>query len=204
MRHLIAIGLVSIGLGLTGCASDDGMAHLNVQKLSNDEQFTTSFERALFTESPGGTTDLVLLTGDANPAIDGAVAGGAACRQVVHVRVLWTPTRTIRVDSPSSGNAMIDWVVSADDKNKVTYTGSCWARVSVDGDEASVDLRGATINVRQITGTMTDPLQRATLAGKFTAKRSDAVVRAYIDEMNAADHHEATAISNPPARTVVP
>lgn len=204
MRHFIAIGLLSIGLGLSGCASDDGLTHLTVQKTASDEQFTTTFERALFTESGNGAVDLVLLSGEANPAIEGAVAGGQGVRQVVHVRVLWAPTRTIRVDSPSSGNAMIDWQISASDKDRIAYTGNCWARVNVDGDEAEVDLREATINVSHVTGNMNDPLTRAKLNGKFVAKRSDAVVRAYVEELNNAGHKTATALKTTPAKAVQP
>lgn len=192
-----ALALAVIALGLTGCAADDGMAHLSVQKSASDDQFVASFDRALFTESPGGVTDLVLLSGEQLPTSPDAA--GRAVRQVVHVRVLWNPTRTIRLDSPSAGNAMVDWTISAGDTDRVTYTGSCWARVSVDGDEADVDLREATVSVRQVKGQMADPLQRAKLSGKFVAKRSDATVRTYVEEIAASARRSETAALPRPA-----
>ncbi|HEX8322919.1 MAG TPA: hypothetical protein VF595_03305 [Tepidisphaeraceae bacterium] len=192
MRNRLRTAAAALLLSaLAGCASNDGMTHLSVQKADGGDPYTASFERALFTESPNGSTDLILLS-----------SGGV--RQVVHIRVLWQPTRTIRIDSASAGNAMIDWLVSASDKDRVVYGGSCWAKVSVDGDEAEVDLREAAVSVRHVDGQMTDPLQRANLSGKFVAKRADASVRAYVDEMAAAGRRTATAAALPKPLAVTP
>ena len=173
---------------------DAGTASLNVRRAAGGEQFTADFERALFTDIGDGQTDLVLLSG--SPSV-GDAAGGPTVQQAVHVRVLWQPTRTIRVDSPSAGNAMVEWVVSAGDADRVVYAGSCWAKVNIDGDEATVDLREGDLTVRQRQGRVADPLQRAKLNGKFVAKRSDATVRAYVADMDAAAKPRVTALSAP-------
>ena len=178
MRNRLALSLIA--LALTGCSStpETGTASLNVRRASGGEQFTADFDRALFSNTIDGQTDLVLLR-------DTPAGSGPGVQQAVHVTVFWQPTRTIRLDSPSAGNAMIDWVVSAGDTDKIVYGGSCWARVSIDGDEAAVDLREADVTVRQRTGRLADPLTRAKLAGKFVAKRADAVVKAYVDDIRA-------------------
>lgn len=182
MRKLVALPLLA-ALAFTGCSSDDGMARLNVRQNATDEKFVASFERAMFTQT-GGQTDVVLLSGTGqSAAADGAIANSNSARQVVHIKVLWQPTRTIRVDSPSAGNAMIDWQVIAGDSDRVSYAGSCWAKVSVDGDEATIDVRQANVSVKQVTGRMTDPLKHATIDGVFVAKRSDATVRSYISDL---------------------
>ena len=175
-RHVCTALLL---FALTGCASTDGTARLNVRGGPDDANYTTTFDRAYFAES-GGATDLILRTGDA----DGA---GPAVRQVVHLRVLWQPTKTIRVDSPSAANAMIEWSVVADDRDRLTYAGNCWANVSVDGNTATVDLRDAEVSVRKVVGQVNDPLRHARLAGRFTAVRSDVSVRASLDELAALD-----------------
>ncbi|MGC4032140.1 MAG: hypothetical protein QM754_10490 [Tepidisphaeraceae bacterium] len=183
MRKLLALPLLA-ALAFTGCSSDDGMARLNVRQNATDNQFVATFERALFTQNDG-QTDVILLSGTGQTAGgEGAIANNNSARQVVHVKVLWQPTRTIRVDSPSAGNAMIDWQVIAGDSDHVAYAGSCWAKVTVDDDEATIDIRQANVSVKQVTGHMIDPLKHATVDGVFVAKRADATVRSYISDLH--------------------
>lgn len=191
-----------LALALTGCASTTETAQLRVHRAASDETYVTSFDRALFSEN-AGQTDIVLLSGTGQSSVpgEGPVSNGPAVRQTVHLKVLWSPTRTIRLDSPSAGNAMINWVVSAGNDDKVVYGGSCWARVSVDGDVATVDLREANVSVRQVTGNMVDPLKHAKLEGKFTANRGDAIVQAYVSDIRQASNNATASL---PSRQAVP
>ena len=206
-RKMLLLGL-SVGLGtmlLGGCASDDGTARLNVHRSQSDEQYVASFDRAVFSETKNGQVDLILLSGGAGvaqgsqPVLASAdqSGGDSGVKEIIHLRVLWEPTRTIHLDSPSASNTSVDWHIIADANDRISYTGYCWAMVNIDGDEAKIDLRNATVSVSQVLGNMQDPLKRAQLSGKFIATRSDAMVRSYLMQLAAIDHSSATALVTP-------
>ncbi|MGN6504598.1 MAG: hypothetical protein ACTHM6_03445 [Tepidisphaeraceae bacterium] len=206
MRNAVKFCTLALSLGtllVGGCASDDGVAQLNVHGAQSDDQYVDTFDRALFTQTRDGQVDLLLLSGGDSfqqnqPLISSDTrAINPGVRQVVHLRVLWEPTRTIHLDSPSASNAFVDWHVIAGPNDRVTYNGSCWAMVKIDGNEASIDLRNASVSVSQVLGDAKDPLKRANLSGKFTATRSDAVVRSYLSELASLDHTTATAQVTP-------
>ncbi len=187
---------------LTGCASTQ--QSLNVHREYSEEQFTATFDRAFFSKATDGQLDVILITdGPGNAAINQplAMTRGRSVRQVVHMRVLWQSPRDTRVDNPSANNAVITWHVVASANDRLTYTGAAWARVSVDEEEADLDIRRATIAISSMTGSIDDPLKRATIDGMITARRADATVRSYLDELaSLGEPSAATALTGPPAR----
>lgn len=202
-RTLFAAAALFTLTALGGCAGHESAAELNVHRDSSDVDYTATFDRAMFAQSPAGQVDIILLqTSGGEPSVDHPLSsdGDHGVKQIVHMKVLWNPTRTIRLDSPSASNAFIDWHVMAGESNRVTYNGSCWAMVSTRGDTASIDLRNATVTISQIVGKMQDPLKRAQLSGVITAQRCDGVVQSYLTELAALDHKTATALSGPTAR----
>jgi len=204
MKRFLATTALLAGIsGLAGCSHDNAAAMLDVHRDHAGVDYTAKFDRALFTQSSAGQVDVILLQGSGrDPSIDRPLSADekGGVQQVVHVKVLWNPTRTIRLDSPSASNAFIDWHVVAGEKNRVSYTGSCWAMTDIDGDEATIDLRNATVTLSSITGNMSDPLRRASLTGKIKAKRADALVESYVAQIDQLNHKSATAMSEPTPR----
>lgn len=200
MKTTRIIASCLIGLALAGCANET--PSLSVRSEQTDAQYVAQFDRALFTQSSDGQVDLILLAGA--PGADAQIGSplqaraGQSVQQVVHLRVLWAPRKSIRIDSPSASNTTVHWHVIADRNDRLTYSGACWTRVKIDGDEAEVDLRNATISISSVNGNIADPLKRARLEGKFTARRSDSAVRSYLGELATLERASPrTAMANP-------
>ena len=206
-KTLLTTALLAGIASLTGCTSHPEAAELNVHREQSGVAYTATFDRAVFTQSALGTVDLILLQNSAaDPSVDHPLAGdgNGGVQQVVHVKVLWQPTRTIRLDSPSASNAFVDWHVLAGESNRVSYAGSCWAKVKIDGEKATVDLRNASVSISQIVGEMHDPLHRASLDGTITASRADALVESYLSDLDRLSHKNTTAMREPAVRSQTP
>jgi hypothetical protein len=121
-------------------------------------------------------------------------------RQVVHIRVLWQKPGGVRLDNPSATNAMIDWHVIASPRDRLTYFGSCWAYADIDGNEAELDIRNATLSISQVEGAIDDPLKRASVSGFVTLRRADATVKSYLTELSALRSVPPATTPGPPAR----
>jgi hypothetical protein len=204
-RHklLVASSLASLPILLAlGCESS--RQALDVRRDHSDQRYTAHFDRAYFSQAADGQLDVILLSDPAhNAAVDRPLAQGDrdGVRQVVHVRVIWSDPRALRLDNPSSSNAMIQWHVVAGASDRLTYAGSCWVRADVDDDEAELDIRNAVVAIRDVVGQVDDPLKRATLEGSVTATRNDGIVRTYLSELATLPVKDLqTALSGPPAR----
>lgn len=187
---------------LIGCESSQ--QSLSIRRDHSDQKFTASFDRAYFSQAIDGQLDVILLSdGAGDAAVDRPLTtrDDKSVRQVVHMRVLWQHPRGLKIDNPSSSNAMVKWHVVASPSDRLTYSGSCWTRVSIDDDEAEFDIRNASVAISQMVGQIDDPLKRASFAGDIIATRSDATVRSYLEELATLDRRDdATANLGPPAR----
>jgi hypothetical protein len=194
MKRLFALTLAAALL--TGCSASQ--PSLLVQRAGTDTSYSANFDRAYFSQANDGQVDVVLLSDGRGPSeeVDRPLQTSAdhTVRQVVHLRVLWANPRGIRLDNPSASNSMVEWHVIASPVDRLTYAGSAWAKVDIDGDEAKLDIRNASVAIRRIVGACDDPLKRANLSGTVTAKRADATVRSYLDEIvRLGENSEATA-----------
>lgn len=199
---LLLLGLAT-ALSSFGCSSS-GTA-LNVNSENTGESYVANFNRAYFTQERDGQMDLVLLSDDVgtDATIDRPLTtrGDRRVKQIVHLRILWAPTRGLTQENPSANNAMISWHVVASPNDRLTYSGNCWARAKISGDDATIDLRRATVSISQIVGHVSDPLKRAKIDGEIVARRSDSTVRSYIEELASLSASNATALSGPPTRS---
>jgi len=185
--------------GVAGCATD--APSLSVRSEQTNDHYTATFDRAIFSQNQDGQIDLILLAGgktnDDGTGLPITASNDQSVRQVVHLRVLYEARNTIRVDSPSAGNAVLTWNVLAGADNRLSYNGSCWAKVKIDGNEADVDIRNAVVSIRRSVGQMNDPLKRASLEGEFVATRADLAVKTYLTELATLEQASQTAaVSN--------
>jgi uncharacterized protein YcfL len=203
LKMLRKLCLLSLAALLTGCSASQ--PSLLVQRAESDQSYNATFDRAYFAQAADGQVDVVLLSDGQGPSpeVDRPLktSGDQTVRQVVHLRVLWSNPRGIRLDNPSASNAMVDWHIIASPRDRLTYTGSAWAKVSVDGDEATMDIRNATVVIRNVIGNCDDPLKRANLSGEVIAKRADATVRSYLDELAQFDRTDASTAQATPTRS---
>jgi hypothetical protein len=200
IRLLLLLPLTLMALG---CAASGPSLEVTRE---GGEAYVANFDRAIFSRSADGQLDLILLAhgagGEATVDRPLQTRTDRAIEQIVHVRVLWQHTRNVRLDNPSASNAMIEWHIRASPEDRVTYSGACWASIDVEGDEAEVELRRATVTISHVNGKLHDPLKRAMLEGEFVAMRSDATVQSYLEEL-AARHRDRAALSGPPVRSAV-
>ncbi|HEX8339319.1 MAG TPA: hypothetical protein VF624_00270 [Tepidisphaeraceae bacterium] len=195
MKRLLS--LCVLATLIAGCSASTGPS-LMVQKAESDTAYSAQFDRAYFTQTANGQVDVVLLSDGQGPSpeVDRPLQTSTdkTVRQIVHLRVLWANPRGIRLDNPSASNAMLTWHVLASATDRVAYTGSAWTKVSVDGNEATLDIRNASVAVHKIVGGCDDPLKRASLSGEIVARRADATVRSYLNEISNLEKTESTAL----------
>ena len=194
--------LLLFAAALAGCTA--ASPTLLVQRAETGASYDAKFDRAYFSQSADGQIDVVLLSDGqgASPAVDRPLetSDRQTVRQVVHLRVLWSNPRGIRLDNPSASNATIDWHVIVSPKDRVSYTGAAWAKADIDGDVAELDIRNATVSISQLSGHTDDPLKRASLSGTFTARRAEATVQSYIDEIARFERSDPTENGSPMQR----
>lgn len=167
-RGLLAAALLGIllPLGSAGCAAE--RPRLTLTSLSNHQSYEQRFTSAYAARTPEGV-DVVLASDESA----GGKGDAANLRQIMHVRVLWSPDRAVKVDGPASTNASIHWYVFAGGGGRtdwVEYTGTGLVTLDPDGDTTKVVVRNAALApVGQPNG-LHDPVGSTRFEGKVVAR----------------------------------
>ncbi|HLZ07172.1 MAG TPA: hypothetical protein VKT80_01170, partial [Chloroflexota bacterium] len=169
-----------------GCASGNS-SQLTVT-CDRSQEFTQRFDVAYCSQDSDGNTDVVLMDEAARKALDGEPVR-APVRQVMHIRVLWKPSRDLHADHNSASNATIHWYVigtSPKCAGVLEYAGT--AVVVLEAGDGSTDLsiRTATFKVVASRGSIRDPLGPATLHGSIRARESLERVRLALKSVTTA------------------
>jgi hypothetical protein len=177
---------VVLALVAGGCASGPS-SRLTVTS-GRSQSFTQTFSFAYATNDSDGDTDVVLMDDAARRVLDGQPAG-APVRQVMHIRVLWRPSRDLHADHNSASNATIHWyVIGTSPKNAgvLEYAGT--AMVVLEAGEGSTDLsiRSGTFKMVGNRGNLHDPLGPASLRGSVRAQESLERVRLALKSVGTA------------------
>ena len=172
---------------ITGCASRSS-ADLKLTSLEGKATFRQQFTDAYIAKgADGGDTEVVLAGRDGD------------VRQVMHVKVLWRPSRGTKQSHPSYTNAGLHWYVmnhnGSDAPDVLEYTGAGFVVLSNSplakggADGTRVTIRNATLKPVETPGaatTMKDPVGPAKLTGSFVAKRSPKRVNDLLAEVRSA------------------
>jgi hypothetical protein len=179
--------------GLFGCASAP-RGDLRLVSLDSRHEFAQRFTQAYFARNESGDIDIVLVQDSLQPRHEDPSKPLAPdpCvmpRQLVHIRVFWTPMNGVKADHPANTNASIHWCMVCDNSYQpgmVEYSGS--GLVEFDGSDtvADVTIRKAWMKVADHHGEMCDPLGPSILNGSFRATPNASQVSAIISEIRTA------------------
>jgi len=174
---LLAMALI----GLVGCSSDEGNLHL----VSSDQrqEFTQQFTQAYVSYNESGDSDIALVS-DSQP------------RQLVHIRIFWSPMAGVKADRPSNANAAVSWCFVCNNPSGpgvVEYSGPGLVEVKGVADGAEVRIRKAWMKKQCCHGMLVDPLGPSLLEGTFHATYDSQRVAAIIAQIKAASNINAEA-----------
>jgi hypothetical protein len=198
---LIVAGLVFLS---GGCAADQ--QQLTLRSSRQNQTFTQQFSRAYAVRDAGGDTEIVLVDQAAQKAIEGNPSDSPV-RQVLHIRVLWHPSREMKADHTSATNSTMHWYVmgckSAGDV--LEYAGTAFVSVEPDEGITNLTISNASLKPVACRGELCDPVGPATIAGKVRATNSGPRVRQALSLVQtaiaAANSLPNTASAhNPPER----
>ena len=174
---LLALAMVA----LVGCSSDEGDLHL----LSSDQkhEFTQNFTQAYVAYNESGDSDIALVS-DSEP------------RQLVHIRIFWSPMAGLKADRPSNANAAVSWCFvcnRAAEPGVVEYSGPGLVEVKDAAGGAEVRIRKAWMKKQCCHGMLVDPLGPSIMQGDFHAVYDSGRVQAIIAQIKAASNINAEA-----------
>lgn len=200
------LGALCLLLPSVGCQTDRPAATLKLTSTADGRAFEQVFRAARFTRGATGDVDVVLI--DQTEGLSRTLTGrdkplestpSAPLTHLMHVRVLWKPTRAIRAGSASASNATVQWVVLSRDGGRVDYTGTGF--VQIDGgredEQIRVRMRGVRLHPAHKTGDLDDPIGPVKLDATFRAAREDGTVATALAMIR--DHGNAAADAAPGA-----
>lgn len=170
---LIVAGFMLLG---GGCAADQ--QQLTLKSSRHNQTFTQQFSRAYAVRDVGGDTEIVLVDQAAQKAIEGN-PNDAPVRQVLHIRVLWHPSREMKADHTSATNSTVHWYVMGCKSvgDVLEYAGTAFVAVEPDEGITNLMISNASLKPVACRGDLCDPVGPATLAGKVRATNSGPRVR---------------------------
>ncbi len=175
---------VVIAALIGGCSSDEGTLHLVSQ--DGRHELIQKFSQAYIASSNTGDADIVLVQDDAQPS---ALDRGVMPRQLIHIRVFWTPMSGVKAEDPANTNAAIKWCLVCNDADRpgvVEYRGTGLVNVEPSADGALVTIRKAWMKPGCRRGHLVDPLGPSFLHGSFRAANDAGEVKAIIAQITAA------------------
>lgn len=187
----LLLGLL-LPLGGSGCAAEKPTLTLTCQKGHVYEQ---QFAHAYTSRCPKGVdvvlaSDLPASSGDAVGEQSAASANGL--REIMHIRVLWSPDHPMKLDAPVATNASIRWFVFRG-ADLVEYDGTGFVALDRDDDTTKVTIRNATLAPVVKQGALQDPIGTARFEGKLVARNDARRVDDLLSEMKNA---QASAAAN--------
>jgi len=174
--RVVALLAASLFFAGAGCASDQQQLTLNSSR--RGKAFIQSFSRAYAARDRDGDTNIVLVDRAAQTTLEGRPAD-APVRQVLHIQVLWHPSREMKADHTSATNATLHWYVmsSTNPGDVLEYAGTAF--VAIDQDSEGTDLTVSNAHLRPVAcrGDLCDPVGPSSVSGKIRAANSAPRVR---------------------------
>lgn len=162
-----------------GCASSS--PELKLTSIGRRQTFRQDFTRAYCRQDSRGNLDLVLLDQAAQENLSGSRTT-AALRQVMHIRVLWTPSREMKAVAT---NATIKWYVISQDspRDVLEYAGTGFVALTPDGDTTSISIKNALLKPLDHHGALNDPVGVSRLEGSITATQDQEKVQRVLGDL---------------------
>ena len=168
LRGLTLPALALGGLWLVGAGCASPKTELTVTALESRQTYNPAFRQAYSRRNDQGDVEVVA-------ACDIRTASGAPhpdLKQLMHIRVLWSPGPGLKTDQPAATNASIAWYIYSDanTSNMVEYTGTGLVDVERDGNVTTVEIRNASLRPGITSGGLRDPIGPARFEGTVVAR----------------------------------
>jgi hypothetical protein len=161
------------------------------------QTFSQTFSSAFYSQDADGDTHVVMMDDAARKTLDGQPASSPV-RQVMHIHVLWKPTRDMKSDHNSSSNATLHWYVMKNGSSAsdvIEYAGTAMVVLEPGDGTTDLSIRIGSFRAVASRGGMRDPLGPATLRGTVRAKDSVERVRLALKSVGTT----VAAANTPPA-----
>jgi hypothetical protein len=201
-RRCLSFLLPLVAALAAGCSS--GAGNLRLVSVDQKHIFTQQFTQAYITRNESGDADIVLIqdnihASQQNPAQPQRPDPTVMPRELVHIRVFWTPMGGVKPDHPANTNASIHWCFISDNSSQggvLEYTGSGLVEVQDSAAGAKVTIRKAWMKTNCQRGEMVDPLGPCILDGSFQAQHADDPVKSVIAQIKSAATNNTEAQAN--------
>jgi uncharacterized protein YuzE len=167
--HALVLSVLTLGgLSLAGAGCASPSTHLTVTSLEKRQTYRQGFSRAYSHRNAQGDVEVVAACG--TPTASGALHPDL--KQVMHIRVLWSPGPGLKTDQPAATNAAITWYVFTNGHrmDMVEYTGTGLVEVDRDGDTTTVEIRNASLRPALTSGALRDPIGPSRFEGTVVAR----------------------------------
>ena len=201
-KRILGFVLSAFAAMAAGCSSNAGS--LNLVSLDQKHSFSQQFSQAYITRNESGDADIVLVQdnirpSNQNPSKPQRPDSCVMPRELVHVRVFWTPMSGVKADHPANTNASIHYCFICDNPNQagvVEYCGSGLVVIAESSSGAKITIRKAWMKERCERGQLIDPLGPSILSGSFKAAHDDSQVKSVIAQIKSAATNNAEAQAN--------
>ena len=174
--------MVLSGLLPLGCATRPS---LMLTSSRQHQTYRQEFTRAYACRNDAGGTDVVLVDKATEQSMRGQPMSDPA-RQIMHIRVMWLPTRDMKA---VASNAAIKWYVigRSAPQDVMAYSGTAFVYLDSD-DENSIKVKvtNATLKCGQPQGNMIDPVGPSTMEGTIVARSDAGMVKKLLGDMRTA------------------
>lgn len=185
-----------------GCSSPAG--NLRLVSLDQKHELSQQFTQAYITRNESGDADIVLIQDNIHPSAQDPTKPqrpdpSVMPRELVHIRVFWTPMSGVKPDHPANTNASIHWCFIGENANQpgvLEYSGSGLVEVNDSTNAATITIRKAWMKEGCQHGQMVDPLGPSILDGSFRAAHDDSQVKDVIAQIKSAATNTAEAQAN--------
>lgn len=183
IRALIAPLLLAAASLCAGCS--DTAAGLTLTSLRDHHKFADSFTHAYAARNNNGDMDIVLVDDATEQSVKAGRLVGPV-HQIMHIRILWSPSRDMKSDDPAASNASIHWYVMGVDRTQVIeYSGTAfvYAGKSLWGDQHKLRIDNAPLKPAMTRGDLKDPIGPARVEGTIYAIDNDHIVHQLLAEL---------------------
>lgn len=183
VRALIAPLLLAAVSLCAGCS--DKAAGLTLTSLRDNHKFADTFTKAYAARNDNGDMDVVLVDDATQRSVTAGTLIGPV-HQIMHIRILWSPSRDMKSDDPAASNASIHWYVMGVDRTQmIEYSGTAfvYAGTTLWGNQRKLRIDNARLKPAMARGDLKDPIGPARVEGTIYATDNDQIVNHLLAEV---------------------
>jgi hypothetical protein len=188
VRRVWSLSITAVIVGMAGSGCTGGPSSQLTVTSNGSQNFVQTFAIAYYSQDSDGDTHIILMDDAARRTLDGETVA-VPVRQVMHIRVLWKPSRDLKADHNSASNATIHWYVignSPKASGVLEYAGTAVVVLEAGDRSTELSIRTGSFHAVACRGALRDPLGPASLRGTVRATESVARVRLALKSVKSA------------------